>query len=246
VQEASEDLIGRVRQAVDAGGIYSDRTDEELVAEAAVAVEFADYCADRPEVMEELAEANWAFDEWALNLPRRLQESAMIDEALRVTDALGATHRGFTLDYSCEAARILAESGRADEARGRLQHSLERFGDIPYTWMAAGETLVALGDLNAATAAYDKAVELAEDRDDPTEISDAYEHQALFVEKHPDAAGQRQPGPRTRVRVLEGPQGEVVVRATTTVVPGFGSKVPRNAPCPCGSGRKYKHCCGRR
>jgi len=22
--------------------------------------------------------------------------------------------------------------------------------------------------------------------------------------------------------------------------------VPRNAPCPCGSGRKYKHCCGRK
>ena len=22
------------------------------------------------------------------------------------------------------------------------------------------------------------------------------------------------------------------------------NKVPRNAPCPCGSGRKYKHCCG--
>ncbi|MHB1355863.1 MAG: YecA family protein [Anaerolineae bacterium] len=22
------------------------------------------------------------------------------------------------------------------------------------------------------------------------------------------------------------------------------SKIPRNAPCPCGSGRKYKHCCG--
>jgi preprotein translocase subunit SecA len=22
-------------------------------------------------------------------------------------------------------------------------------------------------------------------------------------------------------------------------------KVPRNAPCPCGSGKKYKNCCGR-
>jgi preprotein translocase subunit SecA len=22
-------------------------------------------------------------------------------------------------------------------------------------------------------------------------------------------------------------------------------KVPRNAPCPCGSGKKYKHCHGR-
>jgi len=23
-----------------------------------------------------------------------------------------------------------------------------------------------------------------------------------------------------------------------------GQKVPRNAPCPCGSGKKYKHCHG--
>ena len=26
--------------------------------------------------------------------------------------------------------------------------------------------------------------------------------------------------------------------------PGFGRKVGRNEPCPCGSGRKYKCCCG--
>ncbi len=26
--------------------------------------------------------------------------------------------------------------------------------------------------------------------------------------------------------------------------PFHGKKVGRNAPCPCGSGRKYKHCCG--
>ncbi len=24
-----------------------------------------------------------------------------------------------------------------------------------------------------------------------------------------------------------------------------GKKIGRNAPCPCGSGKKYKHCCGR-
>ncbi|MBQ4492496.1 MAG: SEC-C domain-containing protein, partial [Deltaproteobacteria bacterium] len=22
-------------------------------------------------------------------------------------------------------------------------------------------------------------------------------------------------------------------------------KIGRNAPCPCGSGKKYKHCCGK-
>lgn len=27
-------------------------------------------------------------------------------------------------------------------------------------------------------------------------------------------------------------------------VPFFGMKVGRNEPCPCGSGRKYKRCCG--
>ena len=30
-------------------------------------------------------------------------------------------------------------------------------------------------------------------------------------------------------------------------MPGEGldavGRVPRNAPCPCGSGKKYKHCC---
>lgn len=31
---------------------------------------------------------------------------------------------------------------------------------------------------------------------------------------------------------------------TTTVV-REGKKIGRNDPCPCGSGKKYKHCCGR-
>jgi preprotein translocase subunit SecA len=26
---------------------------------------------------------------------------------------------------------------------------------------------------------------------------------------------------------------------------GSGQKVGRNDPCPCGSGKKYKHCCGK-
>ena len=38
-------------------------------------------------------------------------------------------------------------------------------------------------------------------------------------------------------------------RTTTTLprrrAPGRGAKVGRNAPCPCGSGKKYKKCCGR-
>ncbi|MEA3486333.1 MAG: preprotein translocase subunit SecA [Thermodesulfobacteriota bacterium] len=33
--------------------------------------------------------------------------------------------------------------------------------------------------------------------------------------------------------------------AAQTTVKRKGEKIGRNAPCPCGSGKKYKHCCGR-
>lgn len=36
------------------------------------------------------------------------------------------------------------------------------------------------------------------------------------------------------------------VMATTQSVTRTQFKVGRNAPCPCGSGRKYKHCCGKK
>jgi uncharacterized protein YecA (UPF0149 family) len=33
-------------------------------------------------------------------------------------------------------------------------------------------------------------------------------------------------------------------RAAGAAAPGRGAKVGRNDPCPCGSGKKYKKCCG--
>ncbi|MBO5305944.1 MAG: SEC-C domain-containing protein [Clostridia bacterium] len=39
----------------------------------------------------------------------------------------------------------------------------------------------------------------------------------------------------------EGFDGEAVKR---TVVKRASEKIDRNAPCPCGSGKKYKKCCG--
>ena len=36
--------------------------------------------------------------------------------------------------------------------------------------------------------------------------------------------------------------GELAKKKVTVVK---GEKVGRNDPCPCGSGKKYKHCCGK-
>jgi preprotein translocase subunit SecA len=39
-----------------------------------------------------------------------------------------------------------------------------------------------------------------------------------------------------------GSQGDKKPKAAAAVA---GKKVGRNDPCPCGSGKKYKHCCGK-
>lgn len=56
-----------------------------------------------------------------------------------------------------------------------------------------------------------------------------------------------------RSQIRDNLQREVVIQATATSAgdddtlkrkPAKSSKVGRNDPCPCGSGKKYKHCCG--
>ena len=35
------------------------------------------------------------------------------------------------------------------------------------------------------------------------------------------------------------------VQASTKILPARSDKIGRNSPCPCGSGKKYKKCCGK-
>jgi preprotein translocase subunit SecA len=49
------------------------------------------------------------------------------------------------------------------------------------------------------------------------------------------------PMPRPRVAA----SGGAAIGAPGPSQPASWGKVPRNAPCPCGSGKKYKHCHGR-
>jgi preprotein translocase subunit SecA len=51
--------------------------------------------------------------------------------------------------------------------------------------------------------------------------------------------------PRPRVAASGGGGGAVGLGAAGPPQPASWGKVPRNAPCPCGSGKKYKHCHGR-
>jgi len=49
---------------------------------------------------------------------------------------------------------------------------------------------------------------------------------------------------RPRLRVVEGSGGGRPAPSRGKPAAARSDKVPRNAPCPCGSGKKYKFCCG--
>jgi preprotein translocase subunit SecA len=67
-------------------------------------------------------------------------------------------------------------------------------------------------------------------------------HVAVRQEARQPAAGGRQavkqPAPSPMAQVAGRPNQRQPQRVGT-------KKVGRNDPCPCGSGKKYKHCCGK-
>ena len=241
--DVSDDLERRVEAAARAGGVVADLDQAEMAAQALLAVELAERFLGHPEEFELFAaERDYEFDDWLVNLPNGLARAGLVDEAVRVADALATLNSGFESDFACGAATILARAGRKEEARARIKVNVGRFDENPWAWLEAGEALAIVGDIEAAAAAYGRAVDVAEQRDDPTEVSDVHEHVSGFLASHPEVPTTLR-GPRTRVRVSRDPDGSVVVRATTSLT-GSMTKVPRNATCPCGSGRKFKRCCG--
>ena len=47
------------------------------------------------------------------------------------------------------------------------------------------------------------------------------------------------------LKIVQEPTQEKESLETTKIDPKYtGKKISRNEPCPCGSGKKYKKCCG--
>jgi uncharacterized protein YecA (UPF0149 family) len=59
-----------------------------------------------------------------------------------------------------------------------------------------------------------------------------------------EVAGSPDDARSTRDRLQAWPRESGWISATVHPVRS-GPKIGRNHPCPCGSGRKHKHCCGR-
>lgn len=124
----------------------------------------------------------------------------------------------------------IAKAGRADEARARTDVNLREFPRDVWTHVHAGDVHQTLGDLDRAEPAFRHAATLADAQ------GNRYDATAVAQPIADLLAGR----PGREDEAAEAAQRALAVERGQRVTPKAG----RNEPCPCGSGRKYKTCCG--
>ena len=210
------------------------RPEADLRSDAELALELATRLAGEPEVFAELMVADVLSDEWLIELPMALAAGGLVDQAVAVGDALAELDQDNSAMFASDVAVILAEAGRRQQALARVEQNLSKFPDDVWTHIHAGDVHLALTDHASAERAFRDAITVARSQGDASGIADANERLGRLL--------QDQPGREQEATAAH----EETERASRAALAGarVAVKIGRNDPCPCGSGRKYKRCCG--
>lgn len=179
---------------------------------------------------------------WLGDLPRHLSDAGLWDDAASLSSRLREVVMGPHLSFHLPL--ILARAGQRDDALEQLDTNLAEHPDDPDMLVPAAEAALALGDLERAEACCREALGWAGSGLEERERIVVALTQILASQGRPEAIAalgreeqsfrQRLEQQRAQAMGLVGP--EPYRRETP--------KVGRNEPCPCGSGKKYKKCCG--
>jgi tetratricopeptide (TPR) repeat protein len=154
------------------------------------------------------------------------------EEYERVIDIAGIFGNGLGddifLDYKAES---LLGMGKKEEAERLYQEVISRNPDNPWFLLRAGDCLVTYGekDLSKVRDCYLKALSITQKH---LEEPDAKKVLRLLYRRLIDLA-------------YDTGGGDEAERYQRLLDLLEAKKVGRNDPCPCGSGKKYKKCCGR-
>jgi tetratricopeptide (TPR) repeat protein len=139
---------------------------------------------------------------------------------------------------------VLKFLGRTDQAKAEYQRAGELDPENPHAWHSLAELAADRGDYAEAIGLWQRVLEVtplsklpADERRLFLETArDSLKALRGHVKRRPRASPERLGGgPSRRAQ----PEGSISGQAAP--VPRVG----RNQPCPCGSGKKYKHCHGR-
>ena len=241
-----------LRRRVDAAAArrFAELSEGELRESTALAVEFLDAAVDgRVDWPNGDMFDSMPVDEWLMNLPGLLVHAGLVTEARAVAEhAVEADPESDTM-YLGDLAQSLAEAGLDREAAEQAEANLDRFPDESWVLITSGFAL-ARSDPERAESLFRNALMLARPEVDPSGYEEVCEHYIEFLGGQKEREANVE-AVRRELASWRRSQGRLTVSAE--LVPGASvsgpvtraaPKVGRNEPCPCGSGRKYKRCCG--
>ncbi|HSB32690.1 MAG TPA: SEC-C metal-binding domain-containing protein [Candidatus Sulfobium mesophilum] len=190
--------------------------------------------------------------DWIVELPFALSDHAgMVDGAVEICSLFAEVHSPD--NFFGDMAAILAEAGRREEAFDRISKNLERFPDDAWIVIKAGQAYQTLKEMDKAlelyTRAYDMTSPLTYDRDGVLERLVPLLRE-LGRDKEADALvdSEKKAEQARRERYRRYKKEETTYPTAVDKqkpMPASSMKIGRNEPCPCGSGKKYKKCCGK-
>jgi cytochrome c-type biogenesis protein CcmH/NrfG len=139
---------------------------------------------------------------------------------------------------------VLRFLGRLEEAEELYRQALALDDDNLDAWESMAQLAGERGDIPQATHSWQRVLSLTlvtpMSPDDRQELLDRARMSIEYLSRGeiPEFAPQMVGGPQPAQRSPAQPQAQ-------RSAPGDAAKVGRNDPCPCGSGKKYKHCHGR-
>ena len=196
------------------------------------------------EALEPLPGGAW---EWLEELEPELVIDGRIDEAASIVDPV-AELLGADLAAG-DFVVTVAQYGPRERAIAEIERCLARFPRGPFAALSCGEAWLELDDAARAEPLLRRALELA--RRGPSGA--ARESTGLLEESEEIARDAlslllplllRQDREDEAHAVYRRHAPPLELRRPSNGVPFAGARAGRNDPCPCGSGRKFKHCCG--
>ncbi len=186
-------------------------------------------------LLDELSRrAGWEIAEWMTFLPSRLVEAGRPGDAIALAREWRDTLDGCALDLHLMDA--LGRGERGEELERFLTEDRERLERAARPCLTAAGAWVELGDWEKALVWAQSASRVATE---PWEREEAWANESALLRKL---------GRSDERRVLQRHRREVERATPADIEPPepivAERKVGRNEPCPCGSGRKYKKCCG--
>jgi hypothetical protein len=185
--------------------------------------------------------------EWFAELGLALVIDGRIDEAAAIAYPVA---EAFDADLVVgDFVVTVAQYGPRERAVTEIERGLARFPRGAFTALSCGDAWVELGEPARAEPLFRRALELA--RREPSGTA----RESIGLSAKPEEIVRDALGLLLPLLLRQGREDEAravyrrhapppELRRPANVVPIASVRAGRNDPCPCGSGRKFKHCCG--